>query len=103
MPRPTGPSNFYMQANTQPRLESPLKHSLYVLDDDSASDTSSIVSEHVDAGRLDEYFYDTTLSWWRASIRRTVLNQVERESDIIAAMQVSFGTLNTERLTTGKV
>lgn len=88
MSRPTGPANFYMQTNTQPRLESPLKNSLYVRDDDSASDTSSIAAEHIDAGRLDEHFYDNTLSWWRASIRRMVMNQVERESDIIAAMQV---------------
>jgi hypothetical protein len=45
-------------------------------------------NESVDAGRLDERLYDDTLQWWRADIRRFLVNCVENESDIIAAMQV---------------
>ena len=34
--------------------------------------------------------YDTSLSWWRAAIRRKLVASVERESKVIAQMQVSI-------------
>ena len=33
--------------------------------------------------------YDTTLSWWRAGVRRKLVSAVDWESQIIAKMQVS--------------
>jgi hypothetical protein len=33
--------------------------------------------------------YDTTLPWWRAAIRRKVLERVRLESQVIAKVQVS--------------
>lgn len=33
--------------------------------------------------------YDATLPWWRAAIRRKLVKAVERESGMIAAIQVS--------------
>ena len=34
--------------------------------------------------------YDTSLSWWRAAIRRRLVASVRWESRIIARMQVSY-------------
>ena len=34
--------------------------------------------------------YDTSLSWWRAAIRRRLVASVHRESRVIARMQVSY-------------
>lgn len=34
--------------------------------------------------------YDTSLSWWRVAIRRKLVASVERESKVIAQMQVSI-------------
>jgi hypothetical protein len=33
--------------------------------------------------------YDTTLSWWRAAIRRKLVKSVQWESEVLAKMQVS--------------
>ena len=41
------------------------------------------------AGRLPEEVYERTLSWWRAGIRRAIVRNVERESRVLATMQVS--------------
>ena len=41
------------------------------------------------AGRLPEEVYERTLSWWRAGIRRAIVRNVERESSVLAIMQVS--------------
>ena len=38
--------------------------------------------------------YDATLSWWRAAIRRKLVKAVERESEMIAAIQVSTITFH---------
>jgi hypothetical protein len=37
--------------------------------------------------------YDTSLSWWRAAIRRRLVASVRRESRVIARMQVSYRLL----------
>jgi hypothetical protein len=59
---------------------------------DASTEEFSIAAAHVDAGRLDEHFYDNTLSWWRLAIRRVLVDQVEKESDVIAAMQVCMSS-----------
>jgi membrane-associated phospholipid phosphatase len=86
------PPSFYMQAQNATRPKSPLSNVIYLhhnasSDTVGSSETSPVVAEHVDAGRLDEHFYDNTLQWWRAGLRRVLVNQVESQSDIIAAMQ----------------
>lgn len=44
-------------------------------------------------GRRSVDVYDTTLSWWRAAVRRKLVKMVHRESAVIAEMQVSgFGS-----------
>lgn len=40
-------------------------------------------------GKLPRDVYDSTLPWWRASIRRQLLKTVKRESEVLARMQVS--------------
>ena len=37
--------------------------------------------------------YDTSLSWWRAAIRRRLVARVRWESRVIARMQVSYSTI----------
>jgi hypothetical protein len=39
-------------------------------------------------GYLPANIYDATLPWWRAAIRRKLVQNVERESPVIARMQV---------------
>ena len=53
------------------------KSKLNVLDDDHTP------------GRRARDVYDTTLSWWRAGVRRKLVNVVHWESQIISKMQVS--------------
>ena len=38
--------------------------------------------------------YDTSLSWWRAAIRRRLVARVRLESRVIARMQVSYSPLH---------
>ena len=52
--------------------------------DDAVSDTNEFMA----AGRRDPEVYERTLQSWRAAIRRPVVRMVEKESHIIAAMQV---------------
>ncbi len=49
-------------------------------------------------GRLPVTFYESTLPWWRAAVRRVLVNMVLWESNIIAKMQVScvFQSTTTE-------
>ena len=54
-----------------------LKSKLSVLDDDRTP------------GHHARDVYDTTLSWWRAGIRRKLVNMVHWESQIVARMQAS--------------
>jgi hypothetical protein len=42
----------------------------------------------VAAGRLPEDVYTNYLSWWRAALRRKCVAVVERESEVIAKLQV---------------
>lgn len=62
-----------------------------VLDLTAEADTGSDAEEaiqHVAAGRLPEEVYERTLTPWRAAVRRRLVQAVEWESRIIAAMQV---------------
>lgn len=43
-------------------------------------------------GRLPDEVYERTLAWWRASIRRVLVNNLEWESALLARMQVSCYT-----------
>jgi hypothetical protein len=55
-------------------------------------------------GRLAGDVYDSTLPWWRAAIRRHIVRSVERETPIVAWIQVRRGrksTLTHTHLTLG--
>ncbi|EMD34637.1 hypothetical protein CERSUDRAFT_116813 [Gelatoporia subvermispora B] len=62
---------------------------------DSESEAAEVA--HLAAGRLPEEVYERTLSPWRAAVRRRLVQTVEWESEIIAAMQakVRNGFLDT--------
>ena len=86
----TTTNNFYLQPsqNGGVRAESPLSKPAYGHTEESESDASSDVNEFVAAGRRDPDVYEKTLESWRAFIRRPIVRMVEKESHIIAAMQV---------------
>jgi len=46
------------------------------------------VNEFVAAGRRNPELYERTLQPWRAALRQPIVRMVEKESHIIAAMQV---------------
>lgn len=58
------------------------------MSDSDDSDTSSDANEFVAAGRMDLEVYERLLQPWRATLRRPIVKMVEKESHIIAAMQV---------------
>lgn len=47
-------------------------------------------TDEVTPGLQGKDVYDSTLSWWRAGIRRKLVATVQWESRIIATMQVSY-------------
>ena len=48
-------------------------------------------------GNQPKDIYDTSLSWWRAAIRRRLVANVQRESRIIARMQVEYRAYRLRR------
>lgn len=81
-------TNFYLQHSQNKGIhgKSPLDNPGYghLEGDDAVSDTNEFMA----AGRRDPEVYERTLQSWRAAIRRPVVRMVEKESHIIAAMQV---------------
>ena len=47
-------------------------------------------------GRLGRDVYDTNLSWWRAGIRRKLVQMVQWESVVIAKMQVGVPSIGID-------
>lgn len=82
--------NFYLQPsyNGDIREKSPLGKPAYGDSEDDESDALSDVNEFMAAGRRDPEVYERTLGSWRAAIRRPIVRMVEKESHIIATMQV---------------
>jgi hypothetical protein len=80
-------TNFYLQNSQQGGIngKSPLSKPTSESDD---SDALSDTNESFAAGRRDPEVYERTLQSWRAAIRRPIVRMVEKESHIIAAMQV---------------
>lgn len=66
----------------------------HVLDASIDSDDNHTLADNdaanviVSAGRLPEEVYTTTLSWWRAAVRRRLVGIVEWESGVLAQLQV---------------
>lgn len=66
----------------------------HVLDASVDSDDNHTLADNdaaniiVSAGRLPEEVYTTTLSWWRAAVRRRLVGIVEWESGVLAQLQV---------------
>jgi hypothetical protein len=56
---------------------------------DRKSKLDEVDNDHT-PGRRARDVYDTTLSWWRAGVRRKLVTTVHWESQIIANVQVSF-------------
>ena len=66
----------------------PLNRPAYQDSEGDDSDASSDTNEFVATGRRDPEVYERTLQSWRAALRRPIIRMVEKESHIIAAMQV---------------
>ena len=83
-------NNFYLQPSQNGGVhgKSPLSKPTYGGFEDEESDALSDVNESVAAGRRDPEVYERTLQSWRAALRRPIVRMVEKESHIIAAMQV---------------
>lgn len=77
-------NNFYLlhSQNGDVHENPPLSKLAY--GDSDADDMNQFMA----AGRRDPEVYEKTLQSWRAAIRRPIVRMVERESHIIAAMQV---------------
>lgn len=90
-------NNFYLLPSQSGGVhgKSPLSKSAYG-DSDDESDASSDVNEFVASGRRDPEVYKRTLQSWRAAIRRPVVRMVEKESHIIAAIQVPRSLLTQQ-------
>lgn len=84
---PTTTNKFYLQ-NGGIHGKSPLSRPAYGDSGDDESDTSSEVNGFVAAGRRDPEVYERTLQSWRAAMRRPIVRMVEKESHVIAAIQV---------------
>ena len=83
---PATTNSFYMQPSQNGGIHgnSPLSKPTYGDDESDASE----INEFVAAGRRNPEVYKRTLQPWRAAIRRLIVRMVEKESHIIAAMQV---------------
>lgn len=83
-------TNFYLQHSQNGGIhgKSPLSKPAYGDSESDGSDASSHTNEFVAAGRRDLEVYERTLQSWRAAMRRPIVRMVEKESHIIAAMQV---------------
>jgi len=87
---PTTANNFYLQPSRYGGIhgKSPLSKPAHGDSEGDDSDASTYVNEFVAAGRRDPEVYERTLQSWRAAMRRPIVRMVEKESYIIAAMQV---------------
>ena len=85
-------NNFYLQPSQNGGVHGkpPLSKPAYGGSGDDESDTLSGDNVFVAAGRKDPEVYERTLQSWRATIRRPLVRTVEKESHIIAAIQVLF-------------
>jgi len=90
---PATTNTFFLQPSQNGDIhgKSPLSKPAYRDTESDGSDTFSGANEFVAAGRRDPEVYERTLRPWRAAIRRPIVNMVEKESHVIAAMQVRFG------------
>ena len=89
----TTTNNFYLQPSQNGGIhgKSPLSKPVHGdFEDDDQSDAFSDVNESVAAGRRDPEVYERTLQPWRAAIRRPIVRMVEKESHVIAALQVPW-------------
>jgi hypothetical protein len=79
-------NSFYLQPSHNGGVQgtSPLSKPAYVDTEDDEPD----VNEFMAAGRRDPEVYERTLQSWRVAIRRPIVRMVEKESHVIAAMQV---------------
>lgn len=83
-------NNFYLQSSQNGNIHEkpPLSKPAYGDFGDDESNTLLGENVFVAAGRKDPEVYERTLQSWRAAIRRPLVRTVEKESHIIAAIQV---------------
>lgn len=84
---PTTTNNFYLQNGGVHGKSPPSKPARGDSGDDE-SGASSEANGFVAAGRRDPEVYERTLQSWRAAMRRPLVRMVEKESHVIAAIQV---------------
>lgn len=90
-------NNFYLQhpqnggIHGKPPLAKPAHGDCESDDSEALFD----VNESIAAGRREPEVYESTLQSWRAAIRRPIVRMVEKESHIIAAMQVCYDPQQT--------
>jgi hypothetical protein len=58
-------------------------------DSDEVSSEDAAENSSASPGRLPEEVYEKTLGWWRAGIRRLLVNNLKWESKCLSWMQVS--------------
>ena len=101
---PTTTNNFYMQHSQNGSIHEkpPLSNAVYEGFESDDSEARSDANKSIAAGRRDPEVYERTLQSWRAAIRRPIVKMVEKESHIIAAMQVlrSYHSITTQHTLT---
>lgn len=60
------------------------------------NDLTTKYIDNIVPGRQGRDVYDTNLSWWRAGVRRKLVEMVQWESVVIAKMQVGVATITIE-------
>lgn len=96
----TTKSNFYMASRSstpEPAYRNPSPDVRFQSADtqgyDEKSDTQSVQEGDIDeifqgVGLLSEEVYSKTLNWWRAAVRRRIVQNVAWESKVLGRMQV---------------
>lgn len=83
------PSSAASSRSSSPAPTLPRKSVLNGSPDDYNDIKRSLLSDDLVPGQRGEDVYESTLSWWRAGLRRKLVATVRWESSVIAKMQVS--------------
>ena len=87
------PSNSWPNAHITAKDQNGLAPSSFVTKEGESKDVMGKSPAHrrnLEPGTQPDHVYDTSMSWWRAGIRRILVQNLKAESRWIAAMQVSY-------------
>jgi len=90
MPSPELDSNFYLNSviSEPPSRTSSPAPSYQAFPGDNNDQNSEDTDFEVSPGVLPDEVYDSTMSWWRAGLRRSLVRSLRTESRWLAIMQV---------------